>query len=267
MALSLSASSALPAAPVMVGPPERDSLATIIWDELSEAMTLAVFVLPGQLSVDLLIAVFKTRWLSPANQAVIARAIGNAHRPDYALVPPAPVQSAAERSVSAEFGLPDGRVSMEVPNAHVTRRNARIVALLMSAAEDPDDLIATAAVWSYSEFAEARDALRLARRAFYRGGLSTGTFIRHAFALLPNLDTADQEALIDEVISAERADPERTGDPSLQTVMMAFFGPDQAGMASLSPAGRASFRRYLDSVSLDPLAVESLRMQAEPAYP
>ncbi|WP_189615065.1 hypothetical protein [Pigmentiphaga litoralis] len=242
-------------------------MAKVIWNEASEAMTLAVLVLPGQVSVDMLIAVFKTRWLSPANQAVIVSAIGDAYRPDYSLVSPAPVQTTADRSASPEFGLPDGRVSMEGPYAHVTRRNARIVALLMSAAEDPDDLIATAAVWSYSEFAEASDALRLARRAFYRGGLSTGTFIRHAFALLPNLDTANQEALIDEVISAERADPERTGDPSLRTAMMAFFGPDQAGMASLSPAGRASFRRYLDSVGPDPLAVEFLRMQAAPAYP
>ena len=261
VALSLSASSAVPPARVMVGPPEREASEISVWEIVSEWMTQLVFVLPGQLSVDMMIAVFKTRWLSPGNQSVIVHAIGAAYRPDYALVPPAPVQSAAERSVSAEFGLPDGRVSMEVPNAYITRRNARIVAFLIAAAEDPDDVIASAAVFAYAEFAEAGDAMRLIRHAFYRGVLPTGTFIRQTFRHLPNLDMAEQDAMIDELIHAEQADPERTGDLSLRGFIYAFFGPDREGMESLSSAGRAAFMRYLDAEGPDPYALEMHRLR------
>lgn len=261
VALSLSASSAVPPARVMVGPPEREASEISVWEIVSEWMTQLVVVLPGQLSVDMMIAVFKTRWLSPGNQSVIVHAIGDAYRRDYALVPPAPVQSAAERSVSAEFGLADGRVSMEVPNAYITRRNARIVAFLMAAAEDPDDVIASAAVSAYGEFADSSDAMRLVRRAFYRGVLPTGSFIRHAFHHLPNLDMAEQDAMIDELIHAEQADPERTGDLSLRGFIYAFFGPDREGMESLSPTGRAAFMRYLDADGPDPYALQMERLR------
>jgi hypothetical protein len=247
LALSLSASSPVIPLRVMAGPPVPDSDVKMLWGAVSHVMTELVLVQPGLWNADVLIAVFHSRWLNPTNRSLIVRAIGAAHRTDYALVPLAPWQSAAALSTSAESALPDGRVSLDAPNAHITRRNARIVAFLVSAVDDPHPDIAVAAVLAYSRLAATEDAMRVVRRSFRRGVLPAGSFMREAFAHLPNLDMPAQEALIDEIIAAEALRSGDDGDASLRVFLQAFFGYDGHGLDALSPAGKAAFTRYLDS--------------------
>lgn len=173
-----------------------------------------VVVIPQRFSVDSLILMFNANWLSPKNQSLIVRAIGNLYQTDAA------TNSVAEKD------------------------NAKILDFLRSAADDPRDPVAGEAALAYLQAVPSQEAVSFLRSAAGRR-LPAGEFVREALNHLFNLDHAEQEQLIDDVIAIEQT---RATDDRYPTLSRHLNGllTSRIGVEMLSGRAKETLLTYLN---------------------
>ncbi|WP_420226699.1 hypothetical protein [Pigmentiphaga litoralis] len=201
--------------PIINDPARTESQAQAIGAFVSRYMIEMAVVLPGWFSVDVLMSMFNADVLSPANQSMIVRAIGNACQAEVA------------------------------PDSAAEKEKARILAFLKSAAQDPRDPVAQEAALAYLKAAPADKAISFLRESLSSGILPAREFIRLAHGHLWNLEHAEQERLIKEMIRAELT---RAQDDQLPTLGQHLIGllSSRQGVETLSREGRNILLDYLE---------------------